>query len=131
MPEPTNQPNRENQESRNGPKAPQQESQQESGLAVLVLLSSPRFELGQLVATPGALAALEQANTSMAELIGRHLSGDWGTVDEEDWAANDRALLEGTRLLSTYALPATDETVWVITEWDRSATTILLPSGAP
>ena len=50
------------------------------------------------------------------------------TVDKEDWAANERALLEGTRLLSAYALPQTGEKLWVITEWDRSATTVLLPS---
>jgi hypothetical protein len=50
------------------------------------------------------------------------------TVDTEDWRANERALLEGTRLLSAYELPRTGETVWVITEWDRSATTILLPT---
>jgi len=71
---------------------------------------------------------LEAAQTSPAELIGRHLSGDWGTVDKDDWRANDRALREGTRLLSAYELPHTGEKVWVITEWDRSATTILLPS---
>ena len=49
-------------------------------------------------------------------------------VDKEDWAANDRALKDGERLLSAYALPETGEKVWVITEWDRSATTLLLPS---
>jgi hypothetical protein len=49
-------------------------------------------------------------------------------VDREDWAANERALLEGTRLLSAYQLPSTGEKIWVITEWDRSATTLLLPS---
>jgi hypothetical protein len=101
--------------------------QQEPGFEVL-MLPPGRFPLGQLVATPGALAALEAAQTSVAELIGRHLTGDWGVVDREDWQANDRALLEGTRLLSAYELPHTGEKVWVITEWDRSGTTILLPS---
>jgi len=90
-------------------------------------IAPERFGLGQLVATPGALAALEAANTSPAELLGRHLSGDWGTVDKDDWRANERALGEGTRLLSAYELPRTGEKVWVITEWDRSATTLLLP----
>jgi hypothetical protein len=107
----------------NGP----QEPQQEPGFEVLIIPQG-RFEPGQLVATPGALDALETAQTSPAELIGRHLSGDWGTVDKDDWRANERALREGTRLLSAYALPGTGEKVWVITEWDRSATTVLLPS---
>jgi hypothetical protein len=96
------------------------------GFEVLIIPSG-RFPLGQLVATPGALAALEEAGVSPAELLGRHLSGDWGTLDEDDWAANDRALLEGTRLLSAYILPQTNERIWIITEWDRSATTLLLP----
>ena len=119
-PEQTNQAHRENQPNGPGP-------QMESGFEVL-LLPPGRFELGQIVATPGALEALDAARISPAELIGRHVMGDWGTVDTEDWRANDRALLEGTRLLSAYELPRTGETVWVITEWDRSATTILAPS---
>lgn len=85
------------------------------------------FALGRIVATPGALDALEQAVVSPTELVGRHLSGDWGNVDEADWQANDRALLEGARLLSAYALPVTGERIWVITEWDRSLTTLLRP----
>ena len=97
-----------------------------TGVHVLVI-APERFGLGQRVATPGALAALEAANTSPAELLGRHRSGNWGTVDKEDWQANERALGEGTRLLSAYTLPDTNETVWIITEWDRSASTILRP----
>ncbi len=93
----------------------------------MLVIAPERFGLGQLVATPGALEALEAANTSPAELLGRHRSGNWGDVDKEDWQANERALGEGTRLLSAYALPTTNETVWIITEWDRSATTILRP----
>ena len=122
MPEPRNEPAREPTPP-NGP----QEPQQEPGFEVLIIPQG-RFPLGQLVATPGALAALDAANTSPAELVGRHLMGDWGTVDKEDWAANDGALLGGTQLLSAYALPRTGEKVWVITEWDCSATTVLLPS---
>ncbi len=101
---------------------------QEAGFEVLIIPQG-RFELGQLVATPGALAALEEASTSPAELVGRHLMGDWGTVSKEDWAANDRALKDGERLISAYALPRTGERVWVLTEWDRSATTVLLPQS--
>lgn len=84
--------------------------------------------LGRLVATPGALEALADAGVSPTRLLARHVRGDWGELDEEDRRANDRALLEGTRLLSAYTLPRTNEKVWVITEWDRSSTTILLPS---
>ena len=94
-------------------------------------IAPERFGLGQLVATPGALEALEAANTSPAELLGRHRRGNWGDVDKDDWQANERALGEGTRLLSAYTLSTTNETVWIITEWDRSATTILRPDGAP
>lgn len=83
-----------------------------------------KFDLGEVVATPGALAAL--GGTSWVyDLIDRHLGGDWGEVDREDWAANDRALLAGARLLSAYTVSGTK--VWVITEADRSATTVLLP----
>ncbi len=124
MLQPTNQPDQ--PQGPNSPNTPYGDNP-EPGFAVLIVPAS-RFELGQLVATPGALAALAAAHVSSAELIGRHLSGDWGTVDREDWAANERALLEGTRLLSAYELPVTGEKIWVITEWDRSATTLLLPS---
>ncbi len=124
MLQPTNQPDQ--PQGPNSPNTPDGDNP-EPGFAVLIVPAS-RFELGQLVATPGALEALAAANVSPAELLGRHMTGDWGTVDREDWAANERALLEGTRLLSAYELPATGEKVWVITEWDRSATTILVPS---
>jgi hypothetical protein len=56
----------------------------------------------------------------------RHVRGDWGDVDDEDWEANERALMEGTRLLSVYR-SAEGVKFWVITEWDRSLTTVLLP----
>lgn len=84
-------------------------------------------ELGQVVATPGAIAVLEAAGVSLMELLGRHVRKDWGDLDEEDKAANNLALHEGTRLLSAYKLPGSDQAVWVITEWDRSVTTLLLP----
>ena len=61
-----------------------------------------------------------------ARLIARHQRGDWGTVDAEDWASNDRSLVEGTRLLSAYTLPG-ETKIWIITEADRSSTTLLLP----
>jgi hypothetical protein len=57
----------------------------------------------------------------------RHESGDWGEVNEADWATNDRGVEAGTSLMSAYRLPDTFEKIWIITEWDRSITTILLP----
>ena len=87
------------------------------------------FRLGRIVATPAALAALDAAGgwAGSAQLLRRHVAGDWGDVDDEDRAANDRALVEGARLLSAYVL-ATSERIWIITEADRSATTFLLPA---
>lgn len=58
------------------------------------------FELGQVLATPGVLEAAAKAGDNLAEFIGRHAAGDWGTVDKHDSRANDRALKEGGRLLS-------------------------------
>ena len=82
--------------------------------------------LGQLVATPGAIEAMTRSGTNPASLLARHVAGDWGEVDGEDAAANDRAVQEGERVLSAYTLG--DKTrVWVITEADRAATCILLP----
>lgn len=91
--------------------------------------SSPRqalFPTGQLLATPGALAALTEAGQNPTELLARHQSGDWGEVDGEDAAANDRSVKDGSRILSAYTLKSGVK-VWVISESDRSATTILLP----
>ena len=84
------------------------------------------FALGQLLATPGALEAFARTGDDPMDYLVRHVRRDWGTVDAEDWHANDQALIEGTRLLSAYRL--NDGTkVWIITEADRSATTVLLP----
>jgi hypothetical protein len=85
-----------------------------------------RFELGRLVITPAASAALEVANVSGVLLLARHIRCDWGDLAEEDRLQNDLALLLGMRVLSSYALPNGGK-VWIITEADRSATTILLP----
>ena len=86
----------------------------------------PLFPLGQVVATPGALAALEDADQEPVEFLQRHITGDWGQLDEHDRNENELALKQGLRLLSAYQ---TNKGVrlWVITEWDRSVTTILLP----
>jgi hypothetical protein len=82
------------------------------------------FSLGRTVATPGALEALERTGTSPSELLDRHVSGDWGEVGPEDWEANERDLIDGERLLSIYHLEDGTK-LYVITEWDRSVTTIL------
>jgi hypothetical protein len=90
-----------------------------------------QFPLGQILATPGALEALQRNNTTGLEYFQRHASGDWGIVCEEDKQANQEALQSGARVLSAYLLP--DESkVWVITEaadenGRRAATTLLLP----
>ena len=85
-----------------------------------------RFTLGALVATPGALAALVTAGQSPMELLSRHIRGDWGDIDADDQRENELALKHGFRLLSVYAL-ADGTRLWIITEADRSATTLLLP----
>ena len=88
---------------------------------------TPKFELGQVVATPGALAALEQHQISPLTLISRHVSGDFGDIDREDLQTNLAALRYGQRIVSAYTL-APDGVIWIISEGDRSVTTLLLPS---
>lgn len=88
---------------------------------------TPRFSLGQVVATPGALEALERAGETADVYLGRHVTTDWGDLDEQDRQANAQALLYGGRLFSAYTLK--DGTrLWLITEADRSVSTLLLPS---
>jgi hypothetical protein len=86
-----------------------------------------RFQLGRVVATPGALRALEKAKQQPAEFLDRHVNGDWGEVPDEDKQENELSVEQGFRILSAYTTSA-GEKIWVITEADRSATTILLPS---
>ncbi len=90
------------------------------------LANADRFALGQLVMTPGAQRVMQHAGHSPVEFLLRHAHGDWGTLDEEDRQENERALVEGSRLFSAYET-RTKERLWIITEWDRSATTLLLP----
>jgi hypothetical protein len=87
----------------------------------------PLFSPGQIVATPGALALLEQANKSPLEFLSRHFRGDWGDLCQEDKTENELGLKCGLRLLSSYQVAQTEK-VWVITEADRSVTTLLLPA---
>ena len=83
-----------------------------------------RFDLGRLTITRGALQALDQQDVLVA--VHRHVTGDWGDVDSEDWAANEQALREDTRLVSVYH-SSVGVKFYIITEWDRSVTTILMP----
>jgi hypothetical protein len=85
-----------------------------------------RFPLGQLLSTPGALEAMEQAGQIPMDLFRRHQQGDWGEVCHDDKQANEQAIDAEERLLSAYTLKSGVK-VWVITEADRSVTTILLP----
>ena len=84
------------------------------------------FDLGQVVATPGALDALRRSSQSPGEFLMKHVRGEWGDLDAEDAEANRTALLEGARILSAYETRLGDK-VWVITEADRSSTCVLLP----
>jgi hypothetical protein len=87
-------------------------------------MAKARFRLGRLVSTPGALEKVSHGE--MLRALGRHVTGDWGNVCREDAEANESALHERARLLSAYT---TEEGVrfWIITEADRSLTTVLLP----
>ena len=86
----------------------------------------PLFRLGQVVGTPGALQALQEAGQHPAEFLARHVTGDWGDLCDEDKEENELSVEQGFRILSAYELQ-TGTKVWVITEADRSATTFLLP----
>ncbi|CAG4925543.1 hypothetical protein [Paraburkholderia saeva] len=88
--------------------------------------NGPRFPLGRPVITPSAQALLDEVDISGILLLARHIHGDWGDLSVEDQTANELALLTGRRLLSSYDLPGGGK-VWIITEADRSVTTILLP----
>src|ERR671924_2435364 len=86
----------------------------------------PLFSTGQIVATPGALALLEQTNKTPLEFLSRHLRGDWGDLCPEDKTENELSLKHGFRLISSYRVTE-NENLWVITEADRPTTTVLLP----
>lgn len=88
-------------------------------------MSLAKFPLGNVVSTPSALNSIPTGIISDA--LERHKKGDWGNLDEEDKATNEDALLHNGRLLSAYKYEG-HETFWIITEADRSSTTVLLPS---
>ena len=112
---------------------------------VTIITNAAKFQLGQCVATPGALALLEQTGFSAAFLINRHLHGDWGDVCKEDAELNELALKDGSRIMSVYRLVSPEKlkatsrskrselpTLWLITDAAdddgiRRCTTVLLP----
>ena len=86
---------------------------------------APSFPLGRVVATPAAIGLMEAARIDPLQLLQRHQSGDWGDLGEEDWRENDYAIDRPLRIFSAYGKPP--DRLWVITEADRSVTTILRP----
>jgi len=93
----------------------------------MVDIPRPMFPLGHIVGTPGGLAALEAAGENPKLYLERHCRGDWGIVDKHDAQVNASAVKHGDRIMSAYTLK-TGVQIWIITEADRSVTTILLPS---
>lgn len=83
-----------------------------------------KFLLGHIVATPNVLNQIP--NQEILNALSRHVRGDWGTLDAEDWDANENALKHGGRLKSAYH-STQNVKFWIITEWDHSVTTVLLP----
>lgn len=88
--------------------------------------AGPRFRPGRIFATPAALEVIADAKVPIVDLLTRHIQGDFGDLSESDLQQNELAVTTGQRILSSYVLP-NRQTVWLITEWDRSATTFLLP----
>jgi hypothetical protein len=88
-------------------------------------IPSMKFRLGRLLVTPGALAAITDSGQTPWDFVVRHMGGDWGCVSDQDKLLNDEAVGAGDRLLSYY-LTAKAVNIWVLTEADRSATTVLL-----
>ena len=97
----------------------------------MVAFARPRFELGQVVATPTALQAIEDSGQTPSEFLDRHVRGDWGDLGSDDRQANEVALQDGSRIFSAYSTTGGTK-VWIITEavndeGQRASTTILLP----
>ena len=95
------------------------------------MFATVKFDLGQMVATPGALEALASAGQEPLYFLERHARGDWGEVDAEDWSLNDEALRDGSRILSAYRT-LQGEKLWIVTEAEgddgqRGSTCLLLP----
>ncbi|HEY5800462.1 MAG TPA: hypothetical protein VIT92_09595 [Burkholderiaceae bacterium] len=100
--------------------------------AALALLDSlrkhpPLFNLGQVIATPGAVDLLDRAGNNVNDYLVRHVIGDWGDIPSQDAEANRLALEHRDRVMSIYRIGQKREPLWIITEHDRSITTCLLP----
>jgi hypothetical protein len=91
---------------------------------MIATLIRQRFELGTCVITPAAREHLAAAGVAEGALLSRHATGDWGDLCHEDFMENERSIVRGWRILSSY--PLADDVVWVITEADRSTTTIFM-----
>jgi hypothetical protein len=85
-----------------------------------------KFKLGRVLITPAALEFLKGKGLNPSDFLKKHQNGNWGQLSSEDWQLNEDALESGERLFSSYKVD--DSKFWIITEWDRSATTVLLPS---
>jgi hypothetical protein len=83
--------------------------------------------MGKIVMTRGIADLVEVGEIDITPLLARHATGDWGDLDPEDKRSNDAAVKIGERILSSYCLSASIGKVWIITEWDRIYTTVLLP----
>ena len=101
-------------------------------MKTVIVVPHRLFDLGNIVSTPGALNACSKEH--LAKCLTRHASGDWGEVSGDDAAANNAAVQDGSRILSAYPIDAAkpckgfgENTLWIITESDRSVTTFLLP----
>ncbi len=97
----------------------------------MTTMTRAKFPLGQVVATPGALEAVQESGQNATFFLDRHVAGDWGEVSPDDWQLNDESLKDGSRLLSAFRT-LKGVKVWVITEatddnGHRAATTLLLP----
>ena len=100
------------------------DTKKDSAQGVMLERLAGKFPLGQTMSTPGALEAIPP--DEMLRAMQRHAAGDWGDCCADDWAENELSLREGFRLFSVYHTAA-GRKFWIITEADRSATTILLP----
>ena len=89
--------------------------------------SIPRFKLGQVYMTAGVAAYVKQHGLDLSPYLHRHHNGDWGSVCDDDKQENELSVEQGFRVLSSYTVPVCDVVIWIITEADRSVTTVLFP----
>ncbi len=95
-------------------------------IMLLVIASKPLFSLGKVFLTPATKAMFSEGILDVNELINRHISGDWSDMCDDDIESNKDAIVHGFRVFSSYKL-SESQNIWIITEADRSCTTLLLP----